>query len=160
MTMQRIHQTAGIVLLALAVMLMWQSWSLEYYTKLGPGPGFFPFWLGVALAGLVLIWLAQVSMRSGRPKEDAFLPDRSGRLRILAILVALGAMAFFVDVLGFQIAMFIFLGFLLRVLGRQTWWVTAVTTLAGSVGVYHVFGRYLDVQLPASSITFLAKLGL
>jgi hypothetical protein len=160
MTTQRIHQAAALTMLALAAFLMGQSWSLEYYTKLGPGPGFFPFWLGVALAGLVLIWLAQVSSRSGRPKEAAFLPERSGILRILAILVSLGAMAFFMDLLGFQVAMFIFLGFLVRVLGRQTWRVTAITTVLGSVGVYHVFGRYLDVQLPASSIAFLAKLGL
>jgi len=160
MSMQRIHQAAALVMLGVAACMMWQSWSLEYYTKLGPGPGFFPFWLGVALAGLVFIWLVQVSMRSGRPKEAAFLPERSGLQRILAILIALGAMAGLMDVLGFQLAMFLFLGYLLRVLGKQSWRVTAIVTLVGSVGVYHVFGRYLDVQLPAASIALLVRLGL
>lgn len=158
--MQRIHQAAALVFLAFAAILMWQSWSLEYYTKLGPGPGFFPFWLGVVLGGLVLVWLVQVSCRAGRPKEAAFLPERSGILRILAIIAALGATAGLMDLLGFQLAMFLFLGFLLRVLGHQTWWMTAIVTLLGSVGVYHVFGRYLDVQLPAASVAFLAQLSL
>jgi len=160
MSMQRIHQGTALVFLALAVILMWQSWSLEYYTKLGPGPGFFPFWLGVALAGLVLIWLVQVSSPAGQPKEGAFLPERSAIARILTILAALAAMAGLMDLLGFQVAMFLFLGFLLRILGRQTWWMTILVTLLGSVGVYHLFGRYLDVQLPAASIAVLAQLGL
>lgn len=160
MTTQRIHQTAALVFLGLAAILMWQSWSLEYYTKLGPGPGFFPFWLGVALAVLVLIWLIQVSRPSGRPKEEALLPERSGIVRILTIVAALGAMAGVMDWLGFQVAMFLFLGFLLRILGRQKWGMTLVVAVLGSVGVYHVFGRYLDVQLPAASVGFLAQLGL
>ena len=148
------------MLLGIAAFVMWQSWGLEYYTKLGPGPGFFPFWLGVGLAALVAVWLAQVSRPAGRPKEGAFLPERSGLLRIGTILAALGAMAACMDLLGFKLAMFLFLGFLLRIVGRQSWWVTAVVTLLGSVGVYHVFGRYLDVQLPAASIALLARFGL
>jgi hypothetical protein len=46
------------------------------------------------------------------------------------------------------------------ILGRQRIWTTLIIALACSVGVYHVFGRYLDVQLPASSLAFLANLGL
>jgi len=158
--MQRIHQSSALVFLAVAAFVMWQSWSLEYYTKLGPGPGFFPFWLGAVLGGLALIWLVQVSLPAGRPKEGAFLPERSGILRILAILVALGAMSGLMDLLGFQLTMFLFLGYLVRVLGRQPLWLTAIVALVGSVGVYYVFGGYLDVQLPAASIALLAKLGL
>jgi hypothetical protein len=37
---------------------------------------------------------------------------------------------------------------------------TLVIALVGSVGVYHVFSRYLDVQLPAATVKFLALLGL
>jgi putative tricarboxylic transport membrane protein len=158
--MQRIHQSTAVVFVAFAAFVMWQSWGLEYYTKLGPGPGFFPFWLGVVMGGLSLIWLVQVSRRAGRPKDAAFLPERSGILRILAILAALAVMSAVMDWLGFQVSMFLFLVFLLRVLGQQTLWLTAVVAVLGSVGVYHVFGGYLDVQLPAASIALLARLGL
>ena len=56
--------------------------------------------------------------------------------------------------------MFLFLLFMLMILGRQTIWMTLIIALVGSVGVYHLFGRYLDVQLPTASLTFLANLGL
>jgi putative tricarboxylic transport membrane protein len=81
-------------------------------------------------------------------------------VRILSILAALAAMAGFMNLLGFQLTMFFFLVFLLMVLGRQALWVTLVVALLGSVGVYRLFGGYLDVSLPAAGVKFLANLGL
>jgi len=158
--MQRIHQTAALCFVALSAFVVWESWNLEYYTKLGPGSGFFTLWLGVALGGLSLVWLVQVSARMGRQKGAAFLPERGGIVRILSVLAALVAVAVLMDLLGFQLAMFLFLVFLLLVLGRQAIWLTLIVALMGSVGVYHVFRTYLDVQLPPASLAFLARLGL
>ncbi|OHE34350.1 MAG: hypothetical protein A3J94_01620 [Syntrophus sp. RIFOXYC2_FULL_54_9] len=64
------------------------------------------------------------------------------------------------SVIGFQLTMFLFMVFLLRVLGRSSVWTTLSIALVCSVGVFHLFGRYLDVQLPASSLSMLAALGL
>ena len=133
---------------------------MEYYTKLGPGAGFFPFWLAAALGMLAVVWLIQVSRRSGAPKEGAFFPKRAGLIQIVSILASLLVMAGLMTPIGFQLSMFLFLVFLLGVLGRQKLWVTLVIAILGSVGVFHVFGGYLDVPLPAASIPFLANLGL
>lgn len=118
--MQRIHRTAAFTFLAFSAFVVWESWNLEYYTKLGPGPGFFPFWLGVAMGGLSLVWLVQVSRRPGRAKDGVFLPQRAGIGRILSILAALTALGALMNLLGFQLPMFLFLIFLLKVLKRQT----------------------------------------
>ena len=158
--MQRIHQVAALCFLVFSGLVMWASWALDYYTKLGPGSGFFPFWLGVATGVFSLVWLIQVSMRSGRPEDVPFLPDRAGIARILAILAAMAMMAGFMELLGFQLMMFAFIFFLLMVLGQQGLWLTLVIALVGSVGVYHLFSKYLDVQLPAATVKFLALLGL
>ncbi len=56
--------------------------------------------------------------------------------------------------------MFLFMVFLLVVLGRQSLWVSVIAALVCSVGVYHLFGGYLDVALPAASLKWLAGLGL
>jgi putative tricarboxylic transport membrane protein len=158
--MQRIHQAVALCFLFFSGLVMWGSWGLDYYTKLGPGSGFFPFWLGVATGALSLVWFVQLSLRSGRPPDAVFLPERAGIGRILAILAALGAMAGLMDFLGFQLMMFAFLVFLLMFLGQQRLWMTLAIALVGSVGVFHVFSRYLDVQLPAATVKFLAYLGL
>lgn len=158
--MQRIQQGAAVWFVIFSTLVVWGSLGLEYYTKLGPGAGFFPLWLGVAMGALSLVWLVQVSRRTGKPPKAASLPDRSGIVRILAIIASLVAAALVMNLLGFQVAMFLLLIFLLLVLGRQSVWLTAIVALAGSVGVYHVFVSYLDVQLPAASLAFLARLGL
>ena len=158
--MQRIQQGAAVCFVIFSALVVWGSLSLEYYTKLGPGAGFFPLWLGLAMGGLSLVWLAQVSRRTGKPVSPASFPERAGIVRILAIIASLAGAALVMNVLGFQVAMFLLLIFLLLVLGRQSLWLTVIIALAGSVGVYRVFVTYLDVPLPAASLAFLAKLGL
>jgi putative tricarboxylic transport membrane protein len=159
--MRRSQQVAALCFLAFSAYLMWESWNnMEYYTPLGPGAGFFPFWLGAVLGGLGIVWLVQVSGRSGNMEEGPSLPPRGGIVRILSIIVAVAAVSALLDLLGFQLVMFLFMLFMLMILGRQTIWTTVIISLVCSVGVYHVFGRYLDVQLPVASLAFLGNLGL
>src|SRR3974377_1120218 len=107
--MHRIYQTAALCFVAFSAFVVWGSWNLEYYTKLGPGPGFFPLWLGVAMGGLFLAWLLQVFGRSWKGKGGSSLPERAGFGRILSILAALVAVGVLMNVLGFQLPMFLFL---------------------------------------------------
>jgi putative tricarboxylic transport membrane protein len=158
--MQRIEQCAAVSFILFSTLVVWGSLDLEYYTKLGPGAGFFPLWLGVAMGALSLVWLVQVFRRTGTTPKAPSLPNRLGIIRILAIIASLVAAALVMNLLGFQVAMFLLLVFLLLVMGRQSVWLTVIISLAGSVGVYRVFVTYLDVQLPASSLAFLARLGL
>ena len=158
--MQRIHQIAALCFVAFSAFVVMESLSLEYYTSLGPGAGFFPFWLGASLGALALAWLVQISGRAGKPKEGAFLPPKTGVLQILSILAALSATAALMNFIGFQLTMFLFMVFLLMIPGGQKPLITVIIALLCSVGVYHVFGSYLDVPLPTASVAFLAKLGL
>lgn len=158
--MQRIHQIAALLCIVGSALVVWEARNLEYYSKLGPGAGFFPFWLGTFLGVLSFVWLVQVSRQSGKPKEGTFLPKDGGIGRILSVLAALVVLGSLMNLIGFQLTMFLFLVFLLMIPGRQKLWVTLIIALLGSVGVYHVFGSYLDVPLPAASIPFLANLGL
>ncbi len=158
--MRRVYQIASLVFLAFSAYLVIESRKMEYYADLGPGPGFFPFWLGAVLAVLSILWLVQVSRGSGGAVEAGFIPSRQGLVRILSVLAAMTLFGWVVDDLGFQLTMLIFLGSLLIALGRQKLIVTAAVALVGSFGVYYVFTHWLDVRLPASSIEFLRNLGL
>ena len=158
--MHRKHQIAALLFLGvLGLFDVGVLEQLEYYTPLGPGAGFFPFWLGCS--GRALDRLACPGVRrSGNTEEGAFLPPRGGIVRILSIVVSVAVVSALMDLLGFQLTMFLFMVFMLMILGRQTLWMTVVIALLGSVGVYHLFGRYLDVPLPVASVAFLANLGL
>ena len=76
--MQRIHQVAAVCFVTFSVFVVSESVSMEYYTPLGPGAGFFPFWLGASLGVLALVWLVQISRRAGKPKEGVSLPPEAG----------------------------------------------------------------------------------
>jgi len=158
--MQRIHQVAALIFIAIAGYMMWESWELEYYTPVGPGAGFFPFWLGAVMGGMSLIWLAQVSRPAGKPEEGKFLPDFKGKIQIVSMIAVLVLASLLLDLLGYQLTMFLFFMFMLFFIGKQSVWMSLVISLISSVGVYHVFVKFLDVRLPLSSLSLLNRLGL
>ncbi len=158
--MRRVYQVASLVLIGVGVYVVQEARDMTLYTSMGPGPGFFPFWLGLSFIGLSIVWLFQVSLQPQGPMEQGFVPSRGGVFRIVSILAALVLFSQLLDIVGFQLLMFAFLLFLLIALGRQKPLLTVLVSLAGSFGVYQVFTRWLDVHLPESSIELLRNLGL
>ena len=158
--MRRANQVTSGLFLAVGLYVLLEAVNLEYWSPLGPGPGFFPFWLGFSLSVLTIGWFIKSTRESGEPLPEDFFPDRYGAIRVVSIVAALIVLAFLFEVIGFQVTMFSFLLFLLIALGRQPLPLTLVLSLAGSFGTYYLFTKYLDVQLPAASIEVLRNLGL
>jgi putative tricarboxylic transport membrane protein len=151
--MRRPYQITSIVLLGMAAFLAREALKLRYYSPLGPGPGFFPVWLAVLLVVLAAAMLWQATFRTPEAMPDDFFPDRSGYLRIAAVLGALVWVIVLMDSLGFCLVMLAFHAFLLVVLGRQHPVVTGIIALAGSFGVYYVFVHWLGVPLPMGVVS-------
>ncbi len=158
--MRRVYQAVGLVFIAIGLFVVREARSLVISTELGPGGGFFPFWLGLLFTGFSVIWFLQVTLQPSEPMAKDFVPDWLGAVRILSIVLALALFTWFVNTLGYQLAMFLFLLFLVFALGRQSVLVTVPVCLGGSFGVYYVFNTWLHVHLPVSSIEFLQALGL
>lgn len=158
--MRRVNQAAGLVFLAGSILVVIESRNLEYYTPLGPGPGFFPLWLSGILGLLSIIWLAQLSRQPSGPLEEGFIPSGVAALRVVSIVAALTLIGLLVDTVGFQVTAFVFLLFLLLVLGRQNPALTLIIAVVGSFGLYYLFTHYLDVTLPTSNLPWLTNLGL
>lgn len=158
--MRRIYLPIGLAFLALSVYAMIGAFDLEYYTPIGPGPGFFPFWLAAILAVLTVAWLAQVSFRLCEPLPQGLFPGKSGVLRILSVLGTLILFVVLGDYLGFRITMLGFLLFLIYSLGRHSIILVIAVALAGSFGSYYLFHDLMGVHLPLATIGFLEKLGL
>jgi putative tricarboxylic transport membrane protein len=76
------------------------------------------------------------------------------------MIAALVLTALLMDVLGYQLTMFLFFLFMLLFIGKQPIWMSLVIAVIGSVGVFYLFGKFLDVRLPLSSLSLIAQLGL
>jgi putative tricarboxylic transport membrane protein len=143
-------------MLVFCLFAIWQSLLLSLTDRLGPGPGFFPFWL--ALIGAVLaVALLITTFREAADPSDAeirILPHGEGGKRWLAIVVLLAAVTVAMEFVGFRIAMLVFNAVLVIALGERRWWVIAVFAVLGSFGVYYVFTTWLDVLLPVSWFGF------
>jgi putative tricarboxylic transport membrane protein len=154
MTMRRAYQITGGLFLLLAVFVAVESLALRYYTPLGPGPGFFSFWLALLLGGLALLLGLQATVGRPEPMPEDFFSDRVGYLRIGAVGLALVATIWLFEPLGFSLTMFGVCAFLLYALGRQGVLVTLGVALACSVGAFHVFNDWLSVPLPRGVLGF------
>jgi len=147
--MKRAWQITCIVFVAFAIFWLVLSFQYPYKDRLGPGPGFFPFWLSLVTGGLSLALLFQTALGKSAANVSATLfPERQGAYRIMIIMVALVGCLALLDPLGFRISLFLFLFFLPLGLGVGNWWVTLIFAVAGSFGIFHVFYYWLKVPLP------------
>lgn len=146
--MKRGWQCTGTVFAILFAAWAYQAWKLSLTDALGPGPGFFPFFLalsGVVLA--VLLVLRADDATQGEPGAD--LLPRGAALRAVVILfAALVGVALLLEPLGFRLTVALFCLVLLPALGARNLVVIGVFAAAASFGVYALFSNLLKVPLP------------
>ncbi|MFJ4262446.1 tripartite tricarboxylate transporter TctB family protein [Paenarthrobacter nicotinovorans] len=146
---------AGIgAFVVVGVYVLVSSIELGLWTTLGPGPGMFPFAMGVLLVAMSVLWLLQ-ELRS--PSETPEGVD--GRL-VIAVVVSLAVLAAVLDLLGFQLSMFLFLLYHLKIRGRRGWVSSLIIAVAGSFGAFYAFNYGLNVSLPTAGIPLLNSIGL
>jgi len=148
--MRRGRLIATGAMLVFCLFAIWQSLLLPLTDRLGPGPGFFPFWLALIGAVLAIALLVATFREAADPFDgDArILPHGPGAARWLAIVGLLAAVTIMMDFAGFRISMLVFNASLVIALGDRRWWVIALFSVLGSFGVYYVFTTWLDVLLP------------
>ena len=151
--MRRADRIAGAALLALAV--GFSAGALKYYTYWGPGgpgSGFLPFWLGLAMGALALLLFvgATRSREAGAP----WLPAGAGLRRLAVVLAATAAFVALLNVVGMILGTALFLVTLLRFLEGYGWPVT-LGVAAVTAGInYFVFTYWLRVPFPVSVLGF------
>lgn len=121
--------------------------KLAYVSEVGPGPGFFPFWLG---AGLIVFAAALAAMSLSAPERRA--RDRTSwsqmAARALAGWIALMVAIALLGRIGFLLSFVILATFLVAFLDRRPV-LLAVGVAVGLAAAFHlVFVIALDVSLP------------
>jgi putative tricarboxylic transport membrane protein len=143
-------QVACLCLLGVFLPALVTSLGYSLTDALGPGPGFFPFWLSLIGAMLSAAMLMQATR--AKTEEGAAAPvlasDRRVALQGIGVVVALVVAAVLFEPLGYRLTMLPFVAALLVLLGARSPVAIALTALAGSFGVFHVFYHWLKVPLP------------
>jgi putative tricarboxylic transport membrane protein len=131
--------------------------QLPYEAEYGPGPGFLPFWLGVALL-LLSPFLLRGALKAGAPTAAAdvggdtparFFQFAPGAFTPwLLFFVSTIAVSLLFERLGFGLAIGLYMLVTMRWVARQSWPATIILALVTPIVLYLVFVRVLMVPLP------------
>lgn len=139
--------TGGLCLFFLTMAFVAYGYALQ--DSLGPGPGFFPFWLGLVGAAVsatlvVQSWRGNLELEG----EESKWPDRKGAIRTGSLLIGIAIAAALLEPLGFRLTAFVFTVSMLLALDVRRPVIIIVFGLVSGFGLFHVFYHWLKVPLP------------
>jgi hypothetical protein len=151
MTVRTAEFVMAIVTILCSIGLMAKSAELNigWIEDRGPGSGAWPFWLscGMLLASVTTLvrWFLRMTPES-RSLEPYITKDNAivVGISVAAILLLLLA----THVVGLYASLFLFLLFYLKVIGRHSWTVSGVLTLAIPIFIFCLFEWALKIPLP------------
>jgi hypothetical protein len=150
--MRRADLVGGTGLLVLGIAFSWVALQYPYRTPTGPGSGFLPFWLGLALAALAAVLLVRTA-RSRHPGSP-WLPAGAALRRLLLVLSGTVAFVALLPTLGMALATALFIAGMLCALGAARWPVAATIAAAVALVNYLVFTYWLRVPFPIGVLGF------
>ncbi len=151
--MRLADRIAAVLLLAFgAGYALTAARSYTYWGAHGPGSGFFPFWLGVALAVLAALFLVGAVRQAG--PGAAWLPDRRGAVRLAAVVGASALFIALVPFLGMTLATALFLVGLLRFLEGHAWRIALGVAVVTAAANWAIFTWWLSVPFPVGVLGF------
>jgi hypothetical protein len=164
---------AAALLGGIAIAAVGASYGLTNVT--GVGAGFFPTVAGILVAVSGALWLLQLAVARkattsivgettfdeiAEDGENAEFPDRAGWARVGTIVAAVLGAALVLRILGYTLTMTLMLAVVLFFVSKRPWWLALVVGIGAAFASRLVFESWLGTELPASSIDFLATLGL
>ncbi len=142
--------TAGVLAL-LSIYLMSESAELEigYVRGEGPGGGAWPFWLSaIMLVTTVFIAINWVRRTSPPSRSEEPVLDREGWKTLLFVGGGILGFVALIDVISMYGAMFLFLLYYLKFLGRHSWFLTLSLAICLPIGFFFFFEGLMRITMP------------
>ena len=120
-----------------------------------PGPGFLPFFSGLALIFVSLfVFIPALGQREKAESREDFFPERDSFRKLLLALVALVAFGAAMEYAGYLLTTFFFMFFVTWIMEPKGWRIFSVLALLTAVLSYLLFVVLLEVQLPKGLLGF------
>lgn len=135
------------MLVALGVFVVWEALAWEYMTRDGPGPGFFPLWIGLAIVVLSVFYLGFHAYDIIR-KQPVHRTNWSGTGPVLAGWAAFMVAAALLKHAGFIASFTLLVVFLVRVIFERSFVAAFAVGVGSALGFWVLFVKLLSVRLP------------
>jgi putative tricarboxylic transport membrane protein len=143
---------SGAALAALGVFIITQARAWDYYTLDGPGPGFFPFWYGVAMVVLSLLLVLNAARADSDGESKGV--DWPGTGRAMTTWLAFALSVGLMDFLGFLISFALLAFFIVAVIFRRPFMTATVVAVVSALAFHLIFPIALSVSLPTGPFGF------
>ena len=139
---------AAACLAAFGIYVVYGGSKLSYVSEVGPGPGFFPFWIGI---GFLLLGAYQMvlSHSSARRHSGHVAPLWSGSGRALGAWLGLAVAIALFRWIGFALGFVLLTIFLIVVWDRRPVGLACAIGAGLALAFYLLFEIALGVSLPA-----------
>jgi putative tricarboxylic transport membrane protein len=154
--MKKGNRVFSLICLGISLWLVLESSRYNYIVKYTPGPGFFPFWLGVILSifSIALLMETFTKKDSGNLKEPSRLPGKQALYRIGEITLFIAGFSLLMTSLGFVLSVMLFVSGLLFFMERIPLGRSVITGLIMSACVYLIFEYWMEIGLPPGILGF------
>jgi putative tricarboxylic transport membrane protein len=120
-----------------------------------PGPGFVPFFSGLALVFVSLfVLIPALAKREKAKSAEEFFPERNSFRKILFALVGLIAFGAALKHAGYLLTTFFFMFFVTWIMEPKRWGASGVLALFAAILSYLLFVVLLGVELPKGFLGF------
>jgi len=144
---------SGIALATFGVYITLAAARLNYMSEEGPGPGFLPLWLGIAVCVLAACLLITNQLRRPWSQRTSPRASASEKRAIGGWLALMIAIALF-PLIGFTMSLVLLTIFLIAVMERRSRYVAVLIALVLGVGFHLIFVTALGLSLPQSPLGF------
>jgi putative tricarboxylic transport membrane protein len=144
---RRGEAAVGVVLFVVGASFVWQSLSLPMGSVGLPGPGFFPFVLGLGLGAQAL---GVIVGALGGSRADA--TTEIGHREVLFVFGTMLLVPLFFERAGAALTLGVFAAAVAMIVGRVSWWRAALGAAIGIAVAWYFFKTLLGVQLPGAPL--------
>jgi len=147
--MRKADVVVAVLLLVLGLGVLVEGWRLGIgWSTDGPQPGFFVFYLGLALGVSCLVLLAQARGRPDRPLDRKPFVEPGQFWPVAKVAMPAGLMILLTHPVGLYVAGGLYLGIYMRWIGRHSWALILLVAIGVPVVTFLVFEVWFLVPLP------------
>jgi hypothetical protein len=147
--MRRADTVCAVILLGVAAVVIWEGRRLGIgWGSDGPQPGFFVFYLGVGLGLASAVVLGQAVLLGDVPLYRKAFLEPGQAAPVAKVLVPACLMVLMTHFLGLYVAGGLYLGIYMRWIGRHSWLLIVLLSVAIPVVTFLVFEVWFLVPMP------------
>jgi len=151
--MRRAETVMTLVLTVGAGILFREALRLPIgWTGVGPGAGFFPFWLALGVTLCAVVLLVQ-SLRAPVTAEnqEPFIPAGAWK-PLLVVFLPMATVVALIGVLGIYIGGGLYLAGYMRLVGRFRWGTIVLVSVLVPLVLFFIFERWFLLPMPKGTI--------